>query len=714
MVWFWLLLLQGNKEVSWEMAFRRGEPQMTRKIAMPVRWLDGENLLFEEPDGRMVRHQLNDGSRHPWSSPQPTGRGMQAATSEDLLSWAWVEDDDLYFQREGTGKRRLTDNPAQEQNPSFSPDGKSLAFTRAGNLFALDLASGLERQLSADGGGLVSNGYASWVYYEEIFGRDSNYRAFWWAPDSRSIAFMRFDDSPVAEFAIYHPEGQYGTWENTRYPKAGHNNPVVRFGVVDLDSRAITWLDFDPNDDAYLAWPFWTADGSSLHVQRLNRGQDHLQLFACDPKKGSKQLLYEEKQKSWVEFFSDITYLQDRSGFLLRSDADGYAHLYYHDMNGRLKVRLSSGPWSVSEIVGVDESRRQVYFMANREDSAGKDLYRVGLDGKGLSKLTEPFSSGTTGKGRNSAGTHRVLLSPDFSHICDVYSDFWTPNQVRLGTLTGPWTLLDQASEPAAQDYARGALHYFEIPGPDGFALPAWWILPPDFKDDGSVKYGVIFRIYSGPGMPTVVNAYRSSWRDHFYASKGIITISVDHRASGHFGKRGMAALHRRLGHFELLDLRAAAAWLRAKPFIDTSRIGITGHSYGGTMTLLAMTGAPDLFTHGVAGAPVTDWALYDTVYTERYMDTPAENPEGYAAGSIISRAEKLKGPLRLIHGGIDDNVHFQNTAQLVEAWTNQNIPFEFMLYPGSRHGIRAFLHNQDGENRFWFTHFLGQPFQRP
>ncbi|MCB1051473.1 MAG: S9 family peptidase [Acidobacteria bacterium] len=712
----WVAAQEPAKPVTWEMAFRNSGPELIGRISRPVQWLDSSHIILAKTNGQLVSLDIQSQEEQAYSNPKPTGRGIQADTSPDLKSWVWVENNDIFVQSEGSEKRPLTANPGEEQNPTFAPDAQKIAFTREGNLFVTDLNTGLEKQLTNDQDPLITNGYASWVYYEEILGRESNYRAFWWSPDSQKIAFMRFDDHPVHEFLIYHPGGTYGEWEKTRYPKSGDTNPQVRFGIYDLSSQKVTWMDFDPTEDAYLAWPFWTPDSQTLHVQWLNRGQDTLRIYACDPKTGSKKAIYEEKQPSWVEFFADITYLADGSGFLLRSDKDGYNHLYYHAMDGKLQARLTQGNWRVLSIEAVDEKDGYVYFIANRDDSAGKELFRVDLKGKKIEKISQSIGPNPDPKGRASTGSHSVLISPDFKSYIETVSDFWRAPSLRMGKVGSDQVQVLETAEDNRADFITGKIQYFEIPGPDGYQFPTCWVLPADFDPSGAKKYGVIFRIYSGPDAPTVKNAYSpyqslDSWTQHYYAAQGIITITVDHRASGHFGKKGIASMHRSFGQYELKDLTAAAEWLKSKPYIDPQRIGITGHSYGGYMTILAMTGAPDTFTHGVAGAPVTDWSLYDTVYTERYMDTPQENPEGYKKGSLLEHAKNLKGPLRLIHGGIDDNVHFQNSEQLIEIWTQSNIPFEFMLYPTSRHGIRAFQHWLDGQNRFWFRYFLNREF---
>ena len=698
-----------GEPVSFEMAFENAAPKMTKSIGHHDGWLDEDHFVWieKDEDGKSKFFKVNaeTGAR---SAYEPLGTGNEGRSgyhrTQDRSVETWIDKGDVFVQTAGMDQpRRLTRTQSEAQTPRLSPNGKYVAYTRDHNLYATEIATGLEIQLTDDGSDVVYNGYASWVYFEEILGRRSRYRAFWWSPDSQKLCFMRFDDRPVKTFPIYHQEGNYGHLEITRYPKSGEDNPKVKMGSVVISSGNITWFDFDPSADEYLAWPFWTPDSDSVHVQWMNRDQNDLVIYKCNAATGEKQPIYEEKQAEWVEYFNDITYLEDGSGFLLRSDKDGWRHLYFHDMEGTLKARLTQGDWRVMTISGVDLKGKRVYFTAKKSDMAGYDFMSVGLNGKNLKSHTSP------------GGTHRVEPSPGYKYFLDDYSDYQTPRQIRLHRNDGSLLrVLADSKNPDLDAYELADVEYFTIPSGDGYDLPAWWVVPKDLdRTSDQKKFGVIFRIYSGPDAPTVRNSFSRSMADHYYAQQGVITISVDHRASGHFGKKGVVHMYRNLGHWEVRDLEAAVNWLKKKPFIDPSRIGITGHSYGGYMTLLAMAKANESFTHGVAGAPVTDWSLYDSVYTERYMDRPQDNPEGYKSGSVLTYAGQIKGKLRLIHGTVDDNVHFQNSLQLIQILTDKNIQFEFMAYPGSRHGIRQREHRADGEHAFWFRHFLGREFTK-
>lgn len=699
------------KKLTFDQAYLNKEPRLFKPLPA-VSWLDDEHYLLREREEkekavRLFKVSAKTGEKTLFldftSLQKKLPPGFIAAepivTTPDYSVLIYASKNDLYayFMKRGEFKR-LTATPAEEEkNPRLSPDAKYLAYTRSNNLYALDLDAGLEFKLTDDGSETVYNGWASWVYFEEILGRGSRYAAFWWSPDSRRIAFLRFDDSPVPTFPIFRAEGPHGKLEIQRYPKSGDPNPKIRLGVVTLPEIRTIWADIDENADHYVAWPFWLPDGSRLTFQWMNRGQDTIKIFAMDLETGKKEEIYHEKQAAWVDFFEDLHFFQDGSGFLLRSDVDGWRHLYHYDFRGNLLHRLTEGSWQVERVNLVDEKNGLVYFSGRKEKTTETHIFRVRLDGQGLEQLT------------HAPGSHRGQVSPGGSYFLDVFSSIDSPSRLNLyrsdGTLL---KTLETSETPAFQEYTLAKKELFTIPTDDGYELPAYWLLPPDF--DPAQKYPVLFTIYGGPGSGTVSNSY-PPLSSLFLAQEGIIVLSVDHRGSGHFGKKGMALMHRNLGKWEMHDLIAAVKWLRQKPFVDSSRIGITGGSYGGYTTCLALTYGADYFTHGYARSSVTDWKLYDTVYTERYMDKPEENEDGYKFGSVLTHAGKLKGVLFLEHGSIDDNVHMQNTIQLIDALMDQDKMFEFMVYPQQRHGF--FGKKRENSDRravaFWFKHLLGR-----
>jgi dipeptidyl-peptidase-4 len=698
------------KKITYEQAYLNKEPLLFKPMTTGF-WLDDENYLLRERDEktkstRLLKVSVKSGEKTVFldyatlqkSLPEGIAAALPAAVSADYSRLIYQHQKDLYlFLPKTPAFRRLTATPEEEKNPRFSPDSRYLAYTRANNLFVLDLESGLESQLTADGSETVSNGWASWVYYEEILGRGSQYAAFWWAPDSRRIAFLRFDDGPVPVFPIFRSTGAHGELEKQRYPKSGDPNPKVKLGLAALPENKIVWADFDEDADHYVAWPVWLPAGDHLTVQWMNRGQDNIKIFRVDPATGGKEEIYDEKQAAWVEFFEDLYFFKDGSGFLLRSDADGWRHLYSYDLKGKLKARLTEGPWQVGNVGLVDEKNKWVYFSANKEKSTETGLYRVGLDGRGLERLTkEP-------------GSHFCQVSPGGSYFLDTSTSVDRPSKQDLYRTDGTWLrTIDSSESPALHETALAKKELFTIPTEDGYELPAYWIRPPDF--DPGRKYPVLFTIYGGPGAPTVSNSF-PPLSSLYLAQEGIIVASVDHRGSGHFGKKGVALMHRNLGKWEMNDLILAVKWLRRQPFVDASKIGITGGSYGGYTTCLALTYGADYFTHGFAASSVTDWKLYDSVYTERYMDRPVENKEGYEFGSVMTHAKNLKGALLIVHGDMDDNVHMQNSVQLIDALMEEGKLFEYMVFPGQRHGFGG-KKRENASRRgvdFWFKHLLGR-----
>ncbi len=701
----------GEKKLTFEQVYQSAEPRLLARLPNILEWLDDQSYVEIRKDSvdNKIKHYRIDalsGETTLFMNPQefiavlPSqfALNMAVAYDQDFSHLIFDSKNDLYYlDTRNKQFKQLTATPAAEKNPILSPDGKSIAFTRDNNLFALDLASGLEKQLTTDGSQTIYNGWASWVYYEEILERASHYQAFYWSPDGTQIAFLRFDDSPVLQFPIVSADGVHGELEMERYPKAGDPNPKVMLGIVPATGGEIVWADFDADADDYLGWVFWTPDSKTVTCQWLNRDQNDLKIYAIDPATGKKHELYHEKQPTWVEFFEDLYFFKDGSGFLLRSDVDNWRHLYYYDMNGKLKKRLTSGNWAVKSIARVDEKNGTVYFTGDKGESTETQLFYVKLDGSGFRQVTQ------------TAGTHEVEVSPGCSYFIDTYSDTQTPSKKALFKTTGELVRqLGDRKLPAMDEYDLAKVELFRIPIADGYNLPACWYLPPDF--DVSKKYPILFTVYGGPAAPSVANAFPYNLVPYYQAQQGIIVITVDHRGSGHFGKAGVAQMYRNLGKWEMHDWIEAVKWLRSQPFVDSTRVGITGGSYGGYATCMALTYGADYFTHGVAEYSVTDWRLYDSIYTERFMDKPEKNPEGYKFGSVLTHADKLKGKLLIVHGTMDDNVHMQNTIQLVDRLTLLNKDFELMLYPNERHGV-GFHRNHLNKltDQFWQREFFGE-----
>ena len=656
-----------KKKLTYQQIYQRGSPQLLGPLPRLQGWLDDSNYLelnSERGSGANLT-KVNAATGESsifldykfWNEQLPEGFNLERsdARTDDYARFLFNKDNDLYYFSTGEELfKKLTNDKGEEKNPTFSPNGKYVAYTKDNNLFVVSAEYEKEIKLTEDGSDLIYNGWASWVYYEEILGRRSRYAAFWWSPNCEMLAFLRFDDSPVPEFYIVSADGVHGELEKQRYPKAGDPNPRVKLGIANIKDGKIIWIDIDENEDHYVAWPFWTPDSKELFFQWMNRGQDNINIYAADPLTGKKREIYNELQSSWVEFFEDLYFFKNGSGFLLRSNVDGWPHLYYYSLDGKLKKKLTQGEWGVDNITLVDEKNHKVYFQGSMKKQTNNYLYQLDLTEGEITQLTK------------TEGYHSCDVSPEGSFYIDRYSTITNPTKLELYKGNGESVkLLGDQKLPIMDEYNLGKVEMFTIPSGDGFDLPASWILPPDF--DESIKYPVLFNVYGGPGTASVRNSFPWYLSSYYLAQNGIIVIAVDNRGSGHFGKKGSSMMHRNLGKWEMHDLIAAVKWLREKPFIDETKIGITGGSYGGYTTCMALTYGADYFTHGIAQYSVTDWKLYDNVYTERYMDTPAENPDGYEFGSALTHADKYKGHLLITHGTMDDNVHMQNTIQLVD-----------------------------------------------
>lgn len=676
------------KRLSRQQIFE-GVPSITRQLDFITGWADDTHYIqIDAKDRKAYAVDVRSGSKSPYTPPPKSDVELT------------IRSNDIYIQYGKREPKRLTSSAAEEKNPTLSPDGQYVAFTRDFDLYAVEVATGKEIRYTTDATDVIYNGWSSWVYYEEILGRATNYKAFWWAPDSKHLAFMRFDDTKVPMFPINGSTGQHGYVEKTRYPKAGDPNPEVRLGFVPAAGGTTVWADFNEKEDQYFGTPYWSYDGSNLMVQWMNRGQDNLKFYAVSPVDGKKKEIYDEKQPSWVDLDYDgrIEYLQDKKHYILKSDRTGWAHFYLYTLDGKLVSTLTSGKWQVGNLTHVDEKNKTLYFTARKEASTRTDFYKVGYDGKNLKRLT--FGN----------YTNQIQMSSNGSYFITTYSNVSSPPKRTL--LDNNGKILKELGDSKSEDFGKytfGQTEMITIPTDDGYLLPAFITYPTDF--DQSKKYPVVMSIYGGPNAGNVTDTWKGAG-NQWWANEGIIQISVDHRASGQFGKEGVALMHRNLGKWEMKDYTTAARWLKAKPWVDNKKLLITGHSYGGYMTCMALTKGADDFDFGYAGAPVTSWELYDTNYTERFMDTPQENPEGYKNGSVLTHVDHYKGLLRIMHGDMDDNVHMQNTIQLVDKLQNANKHFELMIYPGGRHGWGGAKtpHDRAERFRFYYQNLLNKP----
>ena len=589
------------------------------------------------------------------------------------------------------------------ENPTLSPDSSMVAYTRGGNLYVREI-SGVERAITTDGGGNILNGYASWVYYEEIFGRPSKYRAFWWSPDSRSIAFYRFDESAVPMFPIYSPFGQDGNLRETRYPKAGEHNPEVSIGISDMESGALVWADFDSSEDQYFGTPFWGADSRRLFVSREPRIQNALELYAVSRVDGGKKCIYKEKVSTWLDWIGGMLF-SEKGLYMVRSFETGWEQIYFLSYDGNTLRRLTDGPnWNISLIrLGEDGT---VYFSAERDSHVRRALYKVSPRGS-VTALTD-----------TSLDLMRVEFSPDGRYFTALLSSLSTPTQLWVRNARNPYKAFHVASLPDVDRKENSISEIVHI-AVDGLEIPAKIMLPLNFNP--SLQYPVHVDIYGGPNTPLV----RDRWvvpneRNQWYAQNGIIQVVADCRAAGHNGRAGLDAVYKHLNRIEVSDFIAWAEYLKTLPYVNDDKIGVEGFSFGGTMTAMLLLTASDSYHYGIAGGGVYDWMLYDTHYAERFMSTPEDNPEGYKTSRVIEYASSYPVDyknddgsvmLRLTHGTGDDNVHFQNTLQLVDALQKEGRKFELMIYPDGMHGYRGYQgkHSLEADREFWLKHLCGK-----
>lgn len=657
-------------------------------------------------------------------------------------------------------------------NPTWSPDSTMLAFTRGNDLWVSEVASGKERRLTFDGNELILNGYASWVYYEEILGRPSKYRAFWWSPDSRRIGFYRFDNTVVPYFPIYSPfaghdvsapdhAGYQGSLNNTRYPKAGQANPLVRIGIVDLSglgtsdgsvdsSSEIVWADFPimggtaetatagctPSSsygggnicDGYFGIPFWSADSRDLYVPTLPRIQNDLNLYAVDAESGAKRLIYNEKYTTWVDWFESMEF--GRNGlYVARRFETGWDQIYFISYDGKIVKRLTdSHLWSAT-VLKADEKHGKLYFSAKIDGAPRVSVFSVDIPRIALQANVPSKSVGKTAAKKypekfgvltaltplqfNAAG---VNFAEDALSFTAYISNSTTPTQIvryklRNGKVLNSRVLRDLTPENyKAEDYALPQL--ITMTTHDGFTLPAMVTYPKGFDDSGKTKYPVVMEIYGGPDTPYV----RDQWRapnaaNQWFSENGIIKIVCDSRAAGHNGRAGEDMVYKDVTSWPVSDFCEWADYLAAQPYVDVAHIGVEGFSFGGAMTSMLVMRHSDKFCCGIAGGGVYDWVLYDTHYTERFMETPQTNPDGYAKACVLNYVNDYpsdfhndRAMLRLTHGTGDDNVHFQNSLVLIDALQKAGKHFELMIYPDGMHGYRGYqgAHSLENDHDFW------------
>ena len=591
---------------------------------------------------------------------------------------------DLFlYDLDGGKTRQLTDTQAGETDPKFSSTGRYVSFVRDQDLYTIDLESFEELRLTHDGGGLVRNGMAEFIAQEEM----DRYTGYWWAPDDSAVAFLRVDESPVQvaeRFEIYAED--FKVYEQ-RYPATGTPNVVVKLGVVAPDGRDLRWMDIGAETDIYVARVDWFPDSKFLAVQRQSRDQQVLDLLKVHAGSGESRVLLTETSDTWINLHNELAFLESQPRFIWSSERSGHAHLYLYDNDGELIRPLTSGDWDVADgararsaLLHVDEDGGRIFVTGTLDSPMERNIYEVSL-------------SGDTKPRRISAepGWHKADFADNGEFYVDSFNNTGTPPQLSLHRSDGSRIAfieenrLDESHPYHPYLATRPSIEFGSLDAEDGQALYYRMLRPADF--DAARRYPVVVYVYGGPMGQAVTNEWSVGFNE-ILARRGFIVFTIDNRGTGFRGTAFDAPLYRHIGKIEVADQMVGVEYLKSRDFVDPDRIGIWGWSYGGYMTLMSLFGQPDVFAAGVSGAPVTDWALYDTHYTERYLGTPQDNPEGYEASGVFPYADNLAAPLLLIHGMADDNVLFTNSTKLMKTLQDEGRPFDVMTYPGSKHGL--------------------------
>ena len=576
----------------------------------------------------------------------------------------------------------LAGGEAGLQNVDLSPDEKSVAFVKDNNLYVADVATGSSRQLTFDGSDDILNGVFDWVYEEE-FGRADALR---WSPDGKHIAFWRSDQKRVKEFTMLDELPTYSVATKLKYPKVGEEGSIVKIGVVSLATEKIVWMNTGSDDNVYLPRMDWTNASTNLSIQLLNRRQNNLQLLLADIVSGKCQSILTDTDKAWVDVTDDFIFLKRKNQFVWTSERTGFRHIYLSDYQGKLVAQLTKGDWEVSEVLAVDEKEGLVYFYGKKDSPVEQHVYRVKFDGSSFQKVS------------GAPGWRTAEFSPDCRHFVEFWSDAATPPKVILKRADGQKVrVLEDNKIEVLNEYILSKIEYLSFKTSDGTKLNTYLIKPPDF--DPSKKYPVIMFGYGGPGSQIVINSWGMGSRNYhhqrmlwhqYMAQQGFIIFCVDNRGTGGRGKAFKNLAYRDLSKWVVHDQIEGAKYMASLPYVDKQKIGCWGWSGGGYLTSMLMTRAGDFFAAGIAVAPVTDFRNYDNIWTERYMDLPTLNSEGYDLANVLEYADGLKGKLLLVHGTGDDNVHPQNTMQFVQELIEVNKQFQIMLYPNRNHRIRG------------------------
>lgn len=668
-----------------------------------ITWLDDEFYIQRESSG-WVKISAKTGDTSPWYDVELLKQGLSQVTgvsesdAERLASGAWIESlpsqgivlfrigERLIRSRlDGTDIALVEGVPADVELTTLSPTGSGFAFVRKNELWVADFDAKVVRQLTHDATDAVRNAKANWVYFEEVYSR--NWQAYRWSPDGTKLLYQQFNDTDVPTFQIAAHTTVEQMFETESYPKAGDANPTVRLGVVSMAGGETTWIDTSAYsaNDLIISHFNWLPKSAGVYWYAQNRIQTWLDVCVASlpitslPVATSTRLL-RDQTGTWVDNPRDVKFLSDGS-FLFFSEHTGWRHLYRVSSDGKQMNAVTSGEWEVRTLHTVDAAEEHVFVTGTKDSHIAENLYRVLLTTAEVTRLTPEDAM------------HVASVSDHGSYSVDSFSSLDQPARVVVRNSDG--AELRVLSEPVAvprDKYAFGTVELRDVPMADGSRTKAIFVLPPNF--DTNRQYPVWLRTYGGPHHPQVKNAWGNRMPDHLLANLDIVVIIWDPRTASGYGAKSAWPAYKQLGVEETKDLESLCAWLHDQSWVDAKRIGLSGHSYGGYFTSYAMTHT-DRIHAGIAGAPVTDWANYDSIYTERFMSTPQLNPDGYQKSSVVSAAADLKGRLLILHGLKDDNVHPENTIQLVNALQRADCEFELMFYPTSRHGIYGNHYNK-------------------
>jgi len=626
-----------------------------------------EMLALEELDKAAT--PVAQADRFDWQNRRVSETSFEWSPSGKQLLLS-VRGDLFLYSLEARKWDQLTATAEAERDPKLSPDGAQVAFRRGHDLYALDIVSKKVTRLTHDGSATLLNGELDWVYPEEL---DLG-TAYWWSPDSRHIAYLQFD---IAREFIY-PQaaltGQRAVAEPERYPQAGTPNADVHLGVVSAKGGNTHWMDLGDPRGSLIARVYWTPDSSKLAVKRFNRVQNQLDLLLAEAGNGASKSILREADPYWINN-NDLFQFLSNGDFIWGSERDGFQHLYVYGQDGKLRKRLTEGNWEVTELAGVDEANQKVYFISSETSPLERQLYSIKLNGKDRTRISQ------------AAGTHRISMSPSASYYIDTFSNLTQPSSRTLHSSDGGELAVYRAADRRLTDeYDVLPTEIVNFKNSAGVTLYARLIKPANFR--AGEKYPAVVMVYGGPGAQNVRNSWSGATWDQVLAHRGFVIWQVDNRGSKGRGHAFESPIYHRMGKTELADQLEGIQYLKDLGFVDPARIGIYGWSYGGYMTLYSLLNSPETFRAGIAGAPVTSWTNYDTIYTERYMGLPSENGEGYSASSPLSYADKLQTKLLILHNLEDDNVLFQNTMQMAAALERAGKLFDMVIYPQKTHGV--------------------------